>query len=131
MTYPHPVHVYRTASPQGDGGPGVPDEDADWGDGGSDGPSVPASAATVYDGPADVQDGQRTVRRLAEAGESETANALVYLPPSGAAAFSEIRVGDLVTTPVGSGEVAGLRQTDAALVVALTRSTPAVPEVLA
>lgn len=120
MTYPDTVTVTRAAS-----GPASPDPDSGWGVGPE--PDV----ETVYSGPADVQDGQRTLRRLAEMGEAEDARAVVYFPPSGAAAFSRVRVGDRVQTPQGSGRVVALMQTDAALAVSVTESTPAVPEVLA
>ena len=134
MTYEHTVHVYELADAPAPGSPGAPDADTGWGDAPADpaqaGGAVAPGAVTVYDGPADVQDGQRTLARLADLGESERATAVVYLPPAAAQAFAAIEVGHLVTTPLGSGEVVGLMQTDAALAVALTRSAGAVPVVL-
>jgi len=110
MTYDDPIRIYHSV-------PG------DWGQA--------AAETDVYDGPADVQDGMATLRRLAEMGESEGASALCYLPPAAAAAFADIRLGDAVETPLGLAEVVGLRHTDAALVLAVTRSQPAEPTILA
>ena len=129
MTYEHAIHVYELADAPAPGSPGASDADTGWGDAPAD-PAQTGGAVTVYDGPADVQDGQRTLARLADLGESERATAVVYLPPAAAQAFAAIEVGHLVTTPLGSGEVVGLMQTDAALAVALTRSAGAVPVVL-
>lgn len=131
MTYDHPVRITRPASaPGGDGAAPAPvsDEDAGWG-ASADTPA--ASVEVVYEGPADVQDGQRTLRRLSETGEAESASAVVYLPPAAASAFALVRVGDRVEAPQGTGRVVALMQTDAALAVSVTASTPAVPEVLA
>ena len=124
MTYEHSVTIYRLGDAPEPGQPGAPDVDSGWA---ADDDGAPASSSTLYRGPADVQDGQRTLRRLAEMGESEQANAVVYLPPSASSSFALVQTGDLVTTPLGSGEVVGLMQTDGALAVALTRSEPSAP----
>lgn len=128
MTYDDSVTVLRLADAPAAGEPGAPDPDSGWA--AAPEPGEPDSASTVYEGPADVQDGQRTLRRLRDTGESESANAVVFFPPSAARAFAQVQTGDLVTTPIGSGEVVGLMQTDAAASVAVTRSTPAAPVVI-
>lgn len=99
------VRVYRKA--QGGAGNGG------WG---------ASSETTVYEGPADVQSGARTLVRLAETGEAERANAVCYLPSGGA---DGVRNGDHVDTPLGRARVVSVRPSDGSLALEVLTSPPA------
>ena len=121
MLYRHWAKVTRTNA----GGGGVQDDDGGYT------PAAPGST-TLYDGAADVQDGQVSVPRTSAGDPVVTADAVVFL--KNASAAENCSVGDAVvltyppsrSNPTGrtkDAEVVRVTEDDGSLLVAINKRT--------